>query len=211
MKIHKIGHCCLAIEDKDVRLLTDPGIFSTGQNEWKGVDALLVTHEHADHMHLDSVKAILDNNPTVRIITNSAVAKILDEAGVPCELLADGATTMVGGLSVNAIEGPHAFMHKSIPQVLNTGFVIGDRFFYPGDAFLNPFWPTEILALPISGPWLSVSDCIDYVLKLKPKTCIPVHDALLKSPTMFHGMFKRILEAEGIAFVPLDAGEHADF
>ncbi len=29
MKIKKIGHCCLIIETKGVRIMTDPGTFTT--------------------------------------------------------------------------------------------------------------------------------------------------------------------------------------
>ena len=211
MKIHKIGHCCLVIEDKGVRLLTDPGMFTTAHNNLTGLDAVLVTHEHFDHFHVDSVKAIVDKNPTARIITNTAVAKLLDEAQLSYELIADGAVAMVGDLSVTSVEGPHAIIHRSVPSVLNTGFVIGDRLFYPGDAFLDPFWPVEILALPIAGPWMKISEAIEYAVKLKARVCFPVHDAVMASPTMFHGMTQRLLESEGIDFVSLDAGQEAEF
>ena len=211
MKIQKIGHCCLLIEDQDVRLLTDPGMFSSGQNELKSIDAVLVSHEHFDHIHLDSVKAILDNNPSVRILTNSAVARMLDDAQIVYELIGDGETAKVGEVTITAVEGPHALIHKSVPQVLNTGFLVSDRLFYPGDAFLNPFWPVEILALPVAGPWLKVSEVIDYAVKMKAKVCFPVHDAIMANPTMFHGMIKRLLDAEGIDFVSLDAGQSTEF
>ncbi|MDR3689464.1 MAG: MBL fold metallo-hydrolase [Fimbriimonas sp.] len=211
MKIHKIGHCCLVIQERGVKLLTDPGAFSTGQNEVTGIDAVLVTHEHFDHIHIDSVKAIVDKNPEVRIITNTAVAKLLEDAGLPYELLADGAATHVGEVSITSVEGPHALIHRSVPRVLNTGFVIGERLFYPGDAFLNPFWPVEILALPVAGPWMKISEAIEYAVKLKAQVCFPVHDAVMATPSMFHGMVKRLLEVEGIDFVPLDAGQEAEF
>lgn len=53
MKITKFGHCCLLIEEKGVRLLTDPGTYSDGFEHLK-VDAVLITHEHQDHLHIES-------------------------------------------------------------------------------------------------------------------------------------------------------------
>src|SRR6185312_9669397 len=78
MKIKKIGHCCLVIETKGVRIMTDPGMFSTAQNEEKNIDIVAITHEHGDHFHIESLKAIIANNPAVTVITNSAVGKLLD-------------------------------------------------------------------------------------------------------------------------------------
>ena len=39
MNITKLGHCCLLIEEKGLRILTDPGAYSTGQNEIKNIDS----------------------------------------------------------------------------------------------------------------------------------------------------------------------------
>src|SRR3989344_5644853 len=50
------------IEENGVRILTDPGTYSTQQSEVKNIDFVLITHEHADHFHIDSLKALLKNN-----------------------------------------------------------------------------------------------------------------------------------------------------
>jgi len=78
MKVTKFGHCCLLIEEKGLRILTDPGSYSTAQNDIKNIDVILITHEHADHMHIPSLKNCIKNNPKARIITNKGVAKMLD-------------------------------------------------------------------------------------------------------------------------------------
>ncbi len=80
MKITKFGHCCLLIEEKGVRILTDPGTYSTQQSEVKNIDFVLITHEHADHFHVDSLKALLKNNPQAKVIPNKF--RMVDHSGI---------------------------------------------------------------------------------------------------------------------------------
>lgn len=207
MKITKLGHCCLLIEEGEARILTDPGVFSTSQNELNNLDALLITHEHADHLHIDSLKEVLAHNPQALVITNTAVASLLKEAGMLYTLIKDGADLTVKGVTITAIESPHAEIYNTMPRVLNTGFMIGGLLFYPGDAFINPKTAIEILALPVAGPWMKMSEAIDYALLLKPKQAFPVHDGILKNPTMFHPQFGRVLEANHIQFTSMAEGD----
>ncbi|HZX00938.1 MAG TPA: MBL fold metallo-hydrolase, partial [Candidatus Paceibacterota bacterium] len=65
MKVTKFGHCCLLIEENGLRVLTDPGVYSEAQNEVTGINVVLITHEHQDHFHLDSMREIIKNNPEV--------------------------------------------------------------------------------------------------------------------------------------------------
>ena len=90
MKVTKYGHCCLLIEKNDTRILTDPGSFTTEQNNVKNIDVVLITHEHQDHFHIGSLKNILKNNPHVKIITNKGVGKLLDKEDIKYELVEDG-------------------------------------------------------------------------------------------------------------------------
>ena len=66
MTITKIGHCCLLIEFNERKILTDPGTFSSAQNTLIGIDVVLITHEHADHIHVESLAEIIKNNPIRR-------------------------------------------------------------------------------------------------------------------------------------------------
>ena len=79
MKITKFGHCCLLIEIAGKRVLTDPGAFSVGHEHLSEVDIILITHEHADHCHTESILALVETNPGVTIISNSSVARLLKE------------------------------------------------------------------------------------------------------------------------------------
>ncbi len=213
MKITKLGHCCLLIEEKGLRVLTDPGVFSTAQNELKNIDVVLITHEHTDHVHIESLKKVLENNPKARVMTNKAVGKILEGEKINYELVEDGDRVMVGAVSIEGSGTQHAEIYKTIPSVLNTGYFIADRLWYPGDSFHNPHKVVEILALPVAGPWMKISEAIDYALLLKPKVCFPVHDGIL-IPAI-RGLFGRVsgqvLQQANIKFIPLDEGNSYDF
>ncbi len=200
MKITKFGHCCLLIEENGLRILTDPGNFTTEQNELTDIDVVLITHEHPDHIHIDSLKSVVANNPQAEIITNTAVAVLLDEADLHYTLMADKESKAIQEVLIEAYEAPHALLHKTLPQVLNTGFMIANRFFYPGDAYIEPGKPVELLALPVAGPWAKSSEVADYALAVKPKRCFAVHDGMLKTAGSYHKLPEIILAKEGIEF-----------
>lgn len=113
MKITKIGHCCLLVETKGKRFLTDPGMFSTSQNTLTNIDAVIVTHEHADHFHVDSLKAIVANNPGVKVVTNSAVSQLMEKEGLGHSVLQGQDKTVLEGISLTACDAKHVEILKS--------------------------------------------------------------------------------------------------
>ena len=213
MKITKYGHCCLLIEEKGLRILTDPGTFTTEQNTVKNIDVVLITHEHQDHLHIDSLKNLLKNNTTARIITNKNVGKLLDQEKIKYELIEDKDNTKINDVLIEGFGTKHALMHSSIPISSNTGYFIDNRLFYPGDAFTNPGKHVDILALPVAGPWMKMSEAMDYALELKPRSCFPVHDGVvMQGMRGFAGMMaKNILEPKGINFIQMNDGETKEF
>lgn len=201
MNITKLGHCCLVIELPGLKILTDPGSYTTAQNELKNVGVVLITHEHPDHLHVESVKQIIHSNPNATIITNSAVSKILSEAGIKSSLIEHGQSQKIKNISIEGFGEKHAVIYRTLPQVQNTGYFIENRFFYPGDALYNPGKPVEILALPVAGPWLKIAEAIDYAKEVKPTVCFPVHDGNLKSPGVVHRSPAAVLAESNIEFL----------
>src|SRR5258706_2936027 len=153
MKITKLGHCCLLIKHKEMTILTDPGSYTIEeQNKLTGMNIVLITHEHPDHLHVDSVREIVKNNPKVQIITNQAVGKYLDEAKIDYQRLEKGENTTINEVLFEGYGEKHALIHKSLEPVQNTGYFIDNKLFYPGDALTEPNESVDILALPVAGP-----------------------------------------------------------
>ncbi|MES3004791.1 MAG: MBL fold metallo-hydrolase [Patescibacteria group bacterium] len=210
MKIKKLGHCCLLIETKGKTILTDPGSYTVeDQQKLTGIDFVLFTHEHQDHFHIESLKVILQNNPKAQVYANHSVAKLLAEESIAHVVVQNGETVTLAGINVTGIGEKHAVMHSSIAPSDNMGYFIDERLWYPGDAFTNPERVVEILALPVSGPWMKLSDAIDYALMLKPKIAFPVHDGTRFGSA--HTLPARILPASGIEFVAMVEGDEREF
>ena len=211
MKITKCGHFCLLIEENEVRILTDPGTYSTQQSEVKNIDFVLITHEHADHFHIDSLKAFLKNNPQAKIITNKSVGALLEKDGIAFSVVEYGQNSDANGVLIEGFGEVHALMHASIPSIQNTGYFIANKLFYPGDSFTNPGKQVKVLALPVAGPWMRLLEAIDYALEIKPKTCFPVHEGILKQPGSTHVIPPKVLEPKGIKFMVLEIDKEYEF
>ena len=207
MRITKLGHCCLVIEEKGVKILTDPGAWTEAQNSVTNIDAVLITHEHQDHLHLDSLKTVLANNQHVKVIANNAVAKILSAENIACEIVEHGQSASVKEVAIEGFGEKHADIYPSIAPVPNTGYFIGQRLFYPGDALYNPQRPVDILALPVVGPWVKISEAVDFAKALKPKFCFPVHDGMLKITGPFYYLPEKELSEMGAKFLVIQPGE----
>jgi L-ascorbate metabolism protein UlaG (beta-lactamase superfamily) len=186
MKIKKIGHCCLVIEVGGKRIMTDPGGWTSAQVEERNIDIILITHEHGDHLHTGSLKQVLENNPGCKVVTNSAVKNILIKENIWVDVeneekkffvLEDGEVgdelQKVLGINLFAKTCDHADIYDGIVPVQNTGFLLADRMFYPGDAYLEIDQPVEILALPVAGPWAKIREVIEYAPPLNTKPPLP--------------------------------------
>jgi L-ascorbate metabolism protein UlaG (beta-lactamase superfamily) len=181
MRLTKYGHSCLLVEEGQARLLLDPGTLSGGFEELEGLTAVLVTHQHADHVDVRRLRGLLDRNPSVRVLCDEGSAEQLGTAGAAVEVVHDGDELDLGGVAVAVSGRDHAVIHADIPVVPNVGYLVGGRLFHPGDAFTLPGQPVEVLAVPAGAPWLKVSEAVDYLRQVRPRVAVPVHEQVLST------------------------------
>jgi L-ascorbate metabolism protein UlaG (beta-lactamase superfamily) len=119
VRITHFGHACVLLSGEQTVLL-DPGTYSTGFETLRDLDAILVTHEHPDHLDRDRLASLLAANPAVHL------GALPDRTEV--------------------VTGQHAVIHPDLPGMANSGYLI-DGVFHPGDAFLRPPAPVTVLLI----------------------------------------------------------------
>jgi L-ascorbate metabolism protein UlaG (beta-lactamase superfamily) len=203
MQVTHFGHSCVLLDTGAARLLIDPGTFSTGFEGLTGLDAVLVTHQHPDHLDPDRLPALLRANPDARLIVDSGTAGQL--GGVDHETVEPGATVTVAGARVEVLGGQHAVIHPDIPRIVNNAYLVDGTHLHPGDALDTVPDGVDVLFLPAAAPWSKISETIEYLRAVAPRTAVPIHQAVVAPGAVgiFYGHFDR-LGPEKTTFRPLD-------
>jgi L-ascorbate metabolism protein UlaG (beta-lactamase superfamily) len=185
MRITHLGHACLLVEAGGQRILLDPGAFSSPMTDLTGLNVILVTHQHADHVDLQRLPALLEINPQAKLYAEPQAAAALEEAGIGAELTVAGEVLTFGPVRVTPVGQMHALINEALPRVGNLGVVLRAEgepsLFHPGDAYDAEPGQVDILALPLNAPWTASRDTIAFAQRISPRVCVPIHDALLSA------------------------------
>jgi L-ascorbate metabolism protein UlaG (beta-lactamase superfamily) len=206
MQLTHFGHACVLLETDSARLLIDPGTLSSDFESLRDLDAVLITHQHADHLDVSKLPALLAANANAVLFADPGSAPALRDAGLTVQVLVPGENAKVAGASIDVVGGEHAVVHPDIPVVPNGAFVVDDgAFFHPGDSFFVPTQDVDVLGLPVSGPWVKVGEAIDYVRLVSPRVAVPIHERALSNTGSAYSMLAALKPAQ-TTFRPV---EHA--
>ncbi len=206
MRLIKYTHACVRLERAGGVLVIDPGVWSEPE-VLDGAHAVLVTHEHFDHVDVDRLRAICATNPDLHIWTNTEMAAQLADLGDAVTAVASGETFEAAGFSVRACGDRHAFTYEKLPDVANLGFVV-DGIYHPGDAFAMPVAAVETLLVPTSGPWMKIGEAVEFVRTVAPRRAYSIHDALFNDRGL--QIVDRWLADQGTDYSRLELGSPVD-
>jgi L-ascorbate metabolism protein UlaG (beta-lactamase superfamily) len=182
MQITRFGHAALLVEAADTRILIDPGVFSSDETfALTGLDAIVVTHQHPDHVDVDRLPPLLAGNPDAVLLADPESAASL-EAGDWTEN-ADELETVVKGITIRGVGARHAVILPSIPRIGNVGVLVDapgePTLFHPGDTYEHSPEGVDVLAIPLSAPWAKSSETVAFAQRVAPSVMFPIHDCTI--------------------------------
>jgi L-ascorbate metabolism protein UlaG (beta-lactamase superfamily) len=182
VQLTKYSHSCVRLERDGAVLVIDPGAFSE-REALDGVDAVLLTHEHIDHVDVEALADALSKRPSVTVYTHPDVVPKLSGLAGAVTTVESGESFTAAGFGVKAYGGWHALIHPDIPRVVNLGFLIEDSVYHPGDSFDVPGdAQVQTLFVPVSAPWLKLAEAVDFVRAVAPRRAYALHDSILTAP-----------------------------
>ena len=193
-----LGHATVLIEVDGVRLLTDPllrrrvahlrrQVPPVQKSLFAGVDVVLISHLHHDHLDLASLRLLGGDTPL--IVPAGAGGWLRHRGfGAVTELEA-GDVVNVGTLAVSAVRARHDGRRLGGPHVATLGYLVsgGRTVYFAGDTELFAEMshlpqPLDVALLPVAGwgPTLGAGhmgplDAARAVGLIEPRIAIPVH------------------------------------
>jgi len=216
MKITYIGHATLLLEIGGATILTDPNfdpklgrilprVSAPGiaLEKLPALDALLLTHAHADHLSFDSLERL---PRTVPLYAPPVIAKWLHRLGFThAEALAPGESAQVNAVTIHAAAATHRGNRygydrwRSDANMYLLDGAAGGSMFFAGDTALvedthrlveQTLWnfdrELDLALLPIGwAPWwkkqgfrkghLTHEDALELFERLRAKVFVPYH------------------------------------
>jgi L-ascorbate metabolism protein UlaG (beta-lactamase superfamily) len=212
MRLTKLGHSCVRLEKDAGALVIDPGVWSAAADALSGASAVLVTHEHLDHLDPGAVRSALGGDSGLELWAPDPVATQFAEFGGRVHAVGHGDAFTAAGFDVGVYGKDHAVIHPDVPVVANIGFVVDGQVFHPGDALTVPGVPVPTLLLPATAPWLKAWEMIDYARQVAPQRAYAIHDGIVNANglELMEGLLRVAAKPSGAQYARLEPGTRVE-
>src|SRR5512143_1221659 len=233
MKVTYIGHATLLVEIAGARFLTDPNFDSKlgrilprvsapgiALDQLPTLDAILLTHAHADHLSFDSVERLPS---TIPLFAPPVVAKWLRRLGYSHAVeLASGESAQIGDVTIRAASATHRGNRYGFDRWRSSANMYlldaDETVFFAGDTALvedthhlieRTLWAKgrelDLALLPIGyAPWwkpgfrrghLTHEDALALFERLRARALVPYHWGTFRHVTSTaHDAIRRLRE-----------------
>jgi L-ascorbate metabolism protein UlaG (beta-lactamase superfamily) len=200
-----VGHATVLVEQGGARMLTDPVVRSgiahvrrrvpvPDLEELRELDAILISHAHADHLDIASLKRLGHRGP---VVAPRGSAGMLVRAGLPEVIEMDaGERSTIAGIEIEAVPADHDGRRHPLSKYLPAlGFILHGptRVYFAGDTDLFDGMAdfagrVDVALLPIWG-WgprlpeghLNPESAARATALIRPAVAIPIHWGTLRS------------------------------
>lgn len=197
-RVEYVGHATVFVDLDGVRLLTDPLLRNrvahlrrstpVSARTRRGVDAVLVSHAHYDHLDLPSLEKLGKKIP---VVVPKGLGGLLRkrrfEAVVEVE---EGETLSIGDVRIRAVEAEHDGSRSPIgARAEPIGYVVSGSksIYFAGDTDLfdgmSTIGPVDVGLIPIwgwgpnlgGGGHLDPEGAAEAAARIRPELVVPIH------------------------------------
>ncbi|HET7405352.1 MAG TPA: MBL fold metallo-hydrolase [Candidatus Bathyarchaeia archaeon] len=204
VQITWLGHDSFLVKDGKT-VIIDP--FKLRSSPGKA-DILLISHEHFDHLSLEDIKKVIDNDTTV--VTIAAAKKELGNVKVKeVKSVKPGDNVKIGDVSIEVVPAYNLNKFREPGKVFHpkddgkVGFIIGMkgmRIYHAGDTDVIPEMKglkPDVALLPVSGTYVMTADeAADAARIIQPKLAIPMHYGAIVGSEKDAEKFKQLASCE---------------
>ena len=197
-RIEYVGHATVFVDLDGVRLLTDPLLRNrvahlrrstpVAARTRRGVDAVLISHAHYDHLDLPSLEKL---GKSIPVVVPRGLGGLLRkrrfESVIEVEV---GETLAIGELQIRAVQAEHDGSRSPIGVSADpVGYIVSGSksVYFAGDTDLfdgmDELGPVDVALIPIwgwgpglgSGGHLDPARAAEAAARLRPGLVVPIH------------------------------------
>ena len=175
LQITRGTHATVMFSSPTSTVIVDPGAFGY-PDEVNTADAVLVTHDHFDHVDLPSLTTSLATNEKLAVYSPTPLE--LGEHSDRVTVVSEGDRFTVGDIDVEVVGKYQATASIDDDAIPNVGYLIAGTVLHPGDQ-RQEITGVDTVITALAAPWQNNPQLEEHLRRVTPHRVIGTHDATL--------------------------------